>query len=91
MTEEYMPLNTAQKKYLVSCLPQEVGAKWIEDNYNERFIEDAQIKYKKQIEKDKEDGYTGDFICGLCFVIMTYSPHLWLEFFVPDNMYKEDK
>lgn len=41
----------------------------------------AREKYEKDCEVDIKRGYTGDFLCGLEFVMATYNPQLWIHYF----------
>lgn len=47
----------------------------------EERMQRAREKYEKDCEVDIKRGYTGDFLCGLEFVMATYNPQLWIHYF----------
>lgn len=41
----------------------------------------AQERYAKECEKDVNQGYMGDYLCGLDFVMATYNIECWIHLF----------
>lgn len=71
-----MVFDAIQREHLAPYLPPSITLEFLE-----REFDKANSRYRKDTKGIYNGKYSGDFGCGLLFVMMTYNPSMWLDYF----------